>query len=56
MVAKETSISTMAREAVNCGKLEIEFMTNTPEIMTTTGGNPIADNQNSSPPARAARC
>src|SRR5882724_4788952 len=37
----------MAREAVNCGKLEIEFMTNTPEIMTTTGGNPIADNQNS---------
>src|SRR5713226_2423149 len=37
----------MAREAVNCGKLEIEFMKNAPEIMTTSAGNPVADNQNS---------
>src|SRR6266404_4962538 len=32
---------------VNSGKSEIGFMTNAPEIMTTTGGNPVADNQNS---------
>jgi catalase len=32
---------------VNFGKREIKFMTKTPAIMTTTAGNPIADNQNS---------
>jgi RNA polymerase sigma-70 factor, ECF subfamily len=32
---------------VNWLKFEFEFMVNQPEIITTTGGNPVADNQNS---------
>src|SRR5882724_12646042 len=36
-----------SRSGYKCRKFEIEFMTKAPEIMTTTGGNPIADNQNS---------
>src|ERR1700723_1687197 len=40
-------ISTIVLELVNCGEVEINPMANKPEIMTTTGGNPIADTQNS---------